>query len=150
MGGFSKAKLVEHSWIVCWRHKKKNLLSLEVHCVVFGLYMPLGWDYGFLFNINLPNQRNTDQMSHSLFTVWIQSDVTDLKQSAGWVLLSPAPLWEGLWDASWLSNCFGNSLCKASLESVHIQCKMIQYYFRYRHLKSLITKFCGLMGWFRI
>lgn len=45
--------------------------------------MPWGWDYGFLFNINLPNPRNTDQMSHSLFTVWIQSDVTDLKQSAG-------------------------------------------------------------------
>lgn len=48
------------------RGSGESLLSgRDKHGIVTGFNMPLGWDHGFLFNIHLPNQRDTDQIPHS-------------------------------------------------------------------------------------
>lgn len=80
--GLSKAKLAENSWMACWRHRKKNLLSLEEkNYQVSSLACTWHWvgimvSYLiFIYQI----KGNIDHIPHSLFKVWIQSNVTDFK-----------------------------------------------------------------------
>lgn len=116
--GLSKAKLVENSWKVCWSHRKKikqkkNTLSLEgKKYTVFSLGCTCHWVrimvsyWIFIYPVKATINKYFIHYSKCGYKVmWLI-----LKQSAVWVMLSPASLWECFWDASWLSNDFGTSL----------------------------------------
>lgn len=113
--GISKAELVESSWTVCGRHKRKYLLfGREVSGVITGVYTPFGWDTVSYLIITYPITG-----TWIIYLIYYSKPGYKVKwlvwkKSAGWVRVSPASLWGGVWDASQLSNYFGNS----SLQSI--------------------------------